>query len=170
MARPIILVGAMGCGKTLIGHKLSLKLKKNFFDIDNELIKSTGVSIIDIFDIEGEDIFRKRETKMLSKLCTIDDIILATGGGVVIRKENRELIKKSGSVIYLKSSVECLYDRLKYNQTRPLLKNVNNKKQVIQDIINSREELYLECANIVVDVSYKKHYVVVNEIKKILKI
>ncbi len=168
MIKPIILIGAMGCGKTSIGYKISLIFKKNFFDVDNELVKSTGVSITDIFDIEGEDTFRKRETKMLAKLCTLNNIILATGGGIVVKKENRELIKKSDAVIYLKSSVDCLYDRLKYNKTRPLLENVANKKQVIQDIVTAREKLYLECANIVIDVSYKKSYVVVNEVKKIL--
>src|SRR5690606_7474938 len=97
----IFLVGMMGAGKTTIGRLLASFLKKTFYDSDREIQKRTGVSIPLIFEIEGEAGFRKRETEMLSELVKTRNIVLATGGGAVLSAQNREMLKQSGTVIYL---------------------------------------------------------------------
>lgn len=168
MNKPIVLIGIMGCGKTSIGYKLSYALSKSFFDTDDELVKKTGVTIRDIFDIEGEAGFRKREVNMLGNIIKLNNIVLATGGGIVLEEDNRKLLKELGFVIYLKSSIDCLYDRLKDSKNRPLLANVSDKKQALADILAIREPLYLECADVVIDVSYKDSYAVVDQIKETL--
>ena len=166
--RPIILIGPMGSGKTSVGYHLADVLKRDFFDIDQELIERTGVSINHIFDIEGESGFRHRETDILAKLCALDNIVLATGGGIVIRAENRALLRKSGVVIYLYSSIECLTKRLKHSSSRPLLENVPDKIKSITDIFNQRKHLYESAADITINTSHKKLHAIINDIKKAL--
>ena len=95
----IVLVGPMGSGKTTVGRRLSENLKVDFYDADHEIIDKTGVSIDHIFDVEGEEGFRKRESKILKELCNKSNIVLATGGGAVLLEENRSTIKKVESVI-----------------------------------------------------------------------
>ena len=111
----------MGSGKTTVGRRLAENLKISFYDADHEIIDKTGVSIDHIFDVEGEEGFRKRESDVLEDLCSKPNIVLATGGGAVLSKENRELIKKTGTVIYLSSSVEQILRRTAKSKTRPLL-------------------------------------------------
>ena len=95
-SKNIVLVGSMGSGKTTVGHRLANELNRDFFDTDHEIIDKTGVTIDHIFDIEGEDGFRERESKILENLCRMSNIILATGGGIVILTKNREILKNDG--------------------------------------------------------------------------
>ncbi len=88
-AKNIVLIGPMGSGKTSVGRRLACVLKRDFFDTDFEIVAHTGVAIDYIFDIEGEDGFRQREIQMLNNLCKIPNIVIATGGGIVIKKENQ---------------------------------------------------------------------------------
>ncbi len=166
--KPIILIGPMGSGKTSVGRHLADILKRDFFDTDHELIKHTGVNISHIFDIEGESGFRHREANILAKLCTLNDIVLATGGGIIIKTKNRAILRKSGVVIYLRSSIKCLTKRLKYSSNRPLLENVSDKIEAITDIFNQRKHLYESVADITINTSHKKLYVIISEIKKAL--
>ena len=101
----VYLIGPMGSGKTSIGQRLAKLLDLEFLDNDHELEKQTGASVGLIFDLEGEEGFRKRETAMLKKLVARQNILLATGGGTVVREENRELLRNSGVVVYLRTSV-----------------------------------------------------------------
>ncbi|MBX9636126.1 MAG: shikimate kinase, partial [Nitrosomonas sp.] len=107
----IILVGMMGAGKTTIGKALASSLDKEFVDSDHEIQERTGVKIPVIFEIEGEAGFRKRESEALLELSQKRNIILATGGGAILNPENRQLLKRSGIVIYLRASVNDLYRR-----------------------------------------------------------
>ena len=93
-SKNIVLVGPMGSGKTTVGRRLARELNRDFFDTDHEIIVKTGVTIDHIFDIEGENGFRERESKILENLCQMSNIILATGGGIVILTKNREILKK----------------------------------------------------------------------------
>ena len=160
----IVLVGAMGSGKTTVGRNLAKKLKVNFYDVDHEIIDKTGVSIDHIFDVEGEEGFRKRESKVLKELCHKSNIVLATGGGAVILKENRSVIKKTGAVIYLSSSVDQILRRTAKSKTRPLLENSTNRRKTISNIIDSRDLLYREVATIIVNTNGKKLNEIINEI------
>ena len=100
----IFFVGLMGAGKTTVGKLLAKKLKKTFFDTDQEIEKKLGVKVAVIFELEGEEGFRKRETQMIDELTQKKDIILATGGGAVLSEENRRMLKERGKVIYLNAS------------------------------------------------------------------
>ena len=154
----------MGSGKTTVGRRLSEKLKVDFYDTDHEIIDKTGVSIDHIFDLEGEEGFRKRESKVLTELCNKSNIVLATGGGAVLLEENRSTIKKVESVIYLSSSVDQLLRRTSKSKTRPLLENSTNRRKTISNIIDSRDPLYREVATITINTNGKKLNEVIKEI------
>ena len=160
----IILVGPMGSGKTTIGRHLSESLNLDFFDSDHEIIDTTGVSIDHIFDVEGEKGFRTRESDVLKKLCNMPNIVLATGGGAVILEENRELIKKASSVIYLLSSVDQILRRTAKSKTRPLLEKSNNRRKTITSILEARDSLYKEVASLNINTNGKKLNEVIDEI------
>ena len=160
----IILVGPMGSGKTTIGRRLAEKLKVDFYDADHEIIDKTGVSIDHIFDVEGEEGFRKRESKVLKELCNKSNIVLATGGGAVLLEENRSIIKKARLVIYLSSSVDQILRRTAKSKTRPLLENSTNRRKTISNIIDSRDPLYRKVATIIINTNGKKLNEVINEI------
>ena len=162
----IVLVGPMGSGKTSVGRRLARVLKRDFFDSDFEIVARTGVAIDHIFDVEGEEGFRQRESSMLKELCDISNIVIATGGGIVIKPENRELLKNSSFVVYLASNVEQLVMRTARSKSRPLLERSSNREQTIRDILEVREPLYQEVADVVIDTTGKKLYAIINEIKK----
>jgi len=160
----IILVGPMGSGKSTIGRRLSESLNLDFFDSDHEIINTTGVSIDHIFDVEGEKGFRARESDVIKKLCNIPNIILATGGGTVLLEENRELIKNSGTVVYLSSSVDQILKRTAKSKTRPLLEKSNNRRKTITEIIETRDPFYKEVASLIINTNEKKLNQVIDEI------
>ena len=160
----IILVGPMGSGKTTIGRRLSESLNLDFFDSDLEIIDTTGVSIDHIFDVEGEKGFRTRECDVLKKLCNMPNIVLATGGGAVMLEENRELIKKAGSVVYLSSSVDQILRRTAKSKTRPLLEKSNNRRKTITSILEARDSLYKEVSSLIINTNGKKLNEVIDEI------
>jgi shikimate kinase len=162
----IVLVGPMGSGKTSVGRRLACVLKRDFFDSDFEIVARTGVAIDHIFDVEGEEGFRLRESAMLADLCEISNIVIATGGGIVIKPQNRELLKQHSFVVYLSSSVEQLVMRTAKSKSRPLLEKSSNREQTIRDILEAREPLYQEVADVVIDTTGKKLYAIINEIKK----
>ncbi|SCY79276.1 shikimate kinase [Nitrosospira sp. Nl5] len=146
----IFLVGMMGAGKTTIGKLLANFLNKTFLDSDREIQKRTGVSIPVIFEIEGEAGFRKRETEMLLELVKSKNIVLATGGGAVISTENRKLLKHSGTVVYLRATVDDLWRRTRQDKNRPLLQTSDPRRK-LTELYNQRDPLYLETAHIVVE-------------------
>jgi len=160
----IILVGPMGSGKTTIGRRLSERLSLDFFDSDHEIVNTTGVSIDHIFDVEGEKGFRARESDVLKKLCNMPNVVLATGGGAVILKDNRDLMKKASSIIYLSSSVDQILRRTAKSKTRPLLEKSNNRRKTITDIVEARDPLYREVSSHIIDTNGKKLNEVIDEI------
>jgi len=160
----IILVGPMGSGKTTIGRRLSERLSLDFFDSDHEIINITGVSIDHIFDVEGEKGFRARESDVIKRLCNMPNIVLATGGGAVMLEENRELMKKASSIIYLSSSVDQILRRTAKSNTRPLLEKSNNRRKTISDILEARDPLYKEVSSHIIDTNGKKLNEVIDEI------
>ena len=140
----------MGAGKTTIGRQLAKKLAVKFFDSDHEIEQRTGADIPWIFEIEGEDGFRKRETQIISELVSQDNIVLSTGGGVVMNPENRKALKENGYIIYLQSSPEKLYKRTANDKRRPLLQG-DDKLNQIKKILKEREPLYEALANKIIN-------------------
>ena len=165
-SKNIVLVGLMGSGKTTVGRRLAHELNRIFFDTDHEIINKTGVTIDHIFDIEGEEGFRERESKILENLCQMSNIILATGGGIVIKPKNREILKNSGLVVYLSSSVDQLLRRTAKSKTRPLLENSTDRRKTITDLVEARDLYYREVASLVIDTTRKKLHEVINIIKR----
>ena len=163
-SRKIVLVGPMGSGKTTIGRRLAHELNQDFFDTDHEIVDKTGVTIDHIFDIEGEEGFRKRESKIFEKLCQKSNIILATGGGIVILPKNRKMLKNAGLVVYLYSSVEQLLRRTAKSKTRPLLENSTDRKKTITELVEARDVYYREVASLVIDTTGKKLHEVIKVI------
>jgi shikimate kinase len=145
----IFLVGLMGAGKTTIGKLLAKRLKKTFIDCDHELEHRTGVKIPLIFELEGEAGFRDREAALIKELAQRPGIILATGGGAVLRKENRDALAQNGTVIYLNAKVEDLWLRTQHDKNRPLLQTIDPKAK-LSELFAQRDPLYREIADIVI--------------------
>ena len=137
----------MGAGKTTIGRVLAKVLKKQFVDLDSEIERRCGADIPWIFDVEGETGFRDREAAVLADLCNGSDMVVATGGGAVLRPENRKLLQASGYVIYLQVSAQELYERTRTDTNRPLLQ-VANRREVIDRLLSERDHLYREVADL----------------------
>ena len=140
----------MGAGKTTIGRQLAKKLSLRFFDSDHEIEKRTGVKISLIFEIEGEEGFRRRETQVIRELSQLNNIVLSTGGGAVTQAENREALKNNGYIIYLKSSAQMLFKRTADDKRRPLLQGDNRLDQ-ISKILSEREPVYIEMADEIIN-------------------
>ena len=164
----IFLVGLMGAGKSTIGRQLARELHKQFRDSDSEIEKRTGVSIDVIFDIEGEQGFRRRETRMLKELVEERGIVLATGGGAILASENRQLLRDNGLIIYLKASAEHLAGRVKLDRRRPLLQT-GDKLAKIRELMTQREPVYQQLADMVVETNNRSIPRVVREISKMIK-
>jgi 3-dehydroquinate synthase len=145
----IVLVGMMGAGKTTVGKILAKQLGKTFIDSDEEIQKRTGVKISHIFDVEGEEGFRQRESAVIQDLIKLDNIVLATGGGAVLKPENREALQQNGVVIYLKSGVHDLWQRTRHDHNRPLLQTANPKAK-LQELFEQRDPIYTAVADHVV--------------------
>jgi shikimate kinase len=158
----------MGSGKSTIGRQLANALKREFKDSDHEIVGRTGASIPLIFEIEGEEGFRRREAAMIDELTLLDGIVLATGGGAVLREENRLNLKQRGVVIYLYASVDQLFERTSRDHNRPLLQT-ENPRQKLQELMEQRDPLYREVADMVVHTDDRSIRSVVKEILVRLK-
>ena len=166
--RNIILIGPMGSGKTTVGKQLAKRTRMDFVDSDHTIEERCGVSISTIFDIEGEEGFRKRETKILAELCARSGIVLATGGGAIATEENRILMRKSGFVVYLKTSVETQLARTRKTQNRPLLENVDAEQKLTQ-LMQERGALYEQEADLTVISGERVVSKVVEEILQVIE-
>ena len=146
----IILIGLMGAGKTTVGRMLAKHYGMRFIDSDHEIERRTGVKIPLIFELEGEEGFRNRETAVLTQLCQMDNVVLATGGGAVLRAENRELLERSGTVVYLRAQVRDLYHRTRHDKNRPLLQTADPQAK-LRELFGQRDPIYRQLANIIMD-------------------
>ncbi|TNE80003.1 MAG: shikimate kinase AroK [Gammaproteobacteria bacterium] len=151
----VFLVGPMGAGKTTIGRILAKNLSLKFVDLDAEIEKRCGADIPWIFDVEGESGFRKRESLLLEELVAGEGILLATGGGAVIDPHNRQLLKQRGCVVYLCASAKQLLDRTSHDKSRPLLQ-VDDPMAVLTRLMDERDPLYREVADLIVETERKK--------------
>ena len=140
----------MGAGKTTVGRALARKLHLDFYDSDREVESRTGVSVPTVFEIEGEDGFRRREAQVIGELASMPPCVVATGGGIVLRQENREVLKSSGFVVYLDVPATLLWERTRHDRNRPLLR-VDDPLKRLRELYVERDPLYRETADWIVD-------------------
>jgi shikimate kinase len=169
MAKPnrIFLVGPMGAGKTTIGKQLAQSLGMGFSDSDQVIQQRTGVDIPTIFEFEGEDGFRQREEQVIDELTQVDNVVLATGGGAVIRPENRQRLGARGIVVYLACSPRQQYERTYRDRSRPLLQT-DNPLQRLEGLMAERAPLYRKTADYEVSTEGRNAAAVVHDILELL--
>lgn len=153
----------MGAGKSTIGRLLSQELKLRFVDSDKVIEELAGADIPWIFDVEGEEGFRDREAKIIEQLSAENDLVLATGGGVVLRPENRSNLQGRGTVVYLQTSVAQQLERTARDKNRPLLQALD-PETVLNELMAQRHPLYLQVADVVVNTERRNPKAVVTDI------
>ena len=164
----IYLVGPMGAGKSTIGRLLSAELKLEFYDSDKVIEQRCGANIPWIFDMEGEAGFREREEQSIDDLTQMSSIVLATGGGVIMRESNRNHLSARGIVVYLCTSVEQQLARTARDKNRPLLQ-ADNPEKILRDLFAVRDPLYRSIADIIIETDQHNPRWVVQELKKRIK-
>ncbi len=165
MAKPnrIFLIGPMGAGKTTIGKQLAQSLGMTFGDSDQEIQRRTGVDIPTIFEYEGEEGFRQREQQAIDDLTQVDNQVLATGGGAILRAENRQHLSARGIVVFLACSPEQQFERTYRDRNRPLLQTEDPLER-LKTLMAEREPLYLSTADYTVSTEGRSAATVANEI------
>ncbi|MEN9465537.1 MAG: shikimate kinase [Pseudomonadota bacterium] len=158
----------MGAGKSTLGRLLAAELKLDFYDSDKVIEERSGANIPWIFDMEGEAGFREREEQAIDELTQMPNIVLATGGGVVMREANRQHLSSRGTVVYLRTSVGQQLARTAKDKNRPLLQTAN-PEQVLRELFAKRDPLYLEVADIVIDTDQHSPKWMVQELKRLIK-
>ena len=159
----IYLIGFMGTGKSMVGAKLSEKLNATLVEMDQVIVEQQDMEISDIFDEYGEKYFRRLETDLLEELKEKSNLVVSTGGGIVLREKNVEIMRESGLVVYLTAKPEVIYERVKDNKDRPLL-NDNMSVEYIEEMLRDRKELYRDAAHIKVSTNGKSIDEIVEEI------
>lgn len=169
MKNNIILIGYMGCGKTSLGKKLSYKERIALLDTDKMIEQKQGMTVSEIFDEKGEGAFRVMETECLKEIMGyFEKYVISVGGGLPVKEENRELLKELGSVVYLRAKPDTIYERLKNDTSRPLLRG-DDPKGKIESMIKQRGPVYELAADCIVDVDEKGYEVITGEILEALK-
>lgn len=161
----IILIGFMGVGKTVVGKSLAKNLNIKFIDMDNEIEKRENKIISDIFKESGEEYFRELENDLLKELVKEDNIIISTGGGIIIKQENIDILKQERKVIFLDANVKTIQKNVsKEIDKRPLLKQSENIAETIDNLLKKRINKYNDTYNIKIDINDKNINEVVSEI------
>ena len=164
----IFIVGPMGSGKSTVGKIISDELFLNFFDTDDEIESRTGASIDWIFDLEGEEGFRKRESSILEEMVKQNSIVLSTGGGIILSDSNREMLSSRGTVFYLSTPISVQIERTSKDKDRPLLKN-GNPEEILTRLQKERKDLYESVSDHVIKTENKSSQEVASEIINFVK-
>lgn len=167
MTGNFFLVGLMGAGKTTVGKIMAKHLHKVFYDSDHEIEHRTGVNIPLIFELEGEAGFRKRESATIEELAQLQDIVLATGGGAILAKQNRDILSQRGTVIYLRAHPEELFHRTRGDKNRPLLQT-DDPRAKLERLFAERDPLYKEIADIVIETGDQPVNTIVTQLENML--
>ncbi len=163
----LFLVGPMGAGKSAVGRQLARLTHLEFVDSDEEIESRTGVDIAFIFEKEGEAGFRKREGKVIDELSSREGIVMATGGGAVVDPDSRSRLGARGFVVYLYTSVRQQLDRTQRGRNRPMLEN-GDKEKVLEELLEQRDPMYREIADLIVDTDGRRVQTVAREIHEAL--
>ncbi len=165
--RNIFLVGPMGAGKSTIGRHLAQQLHLQFYDTDQEIERRTGADIAWVFDVEGEAGFRVREEGVIDDLSQLQGIVLATGGGSVISKENRNHLSARGIVVYLETTIDKQFARTQRDKRRPLLQT-DEPREVLENLAEERNTMYSDVADYTVKTDDQSAKAVANQIIELL--
>ena len=165
----LFIIGPMASGKSLLGRKLSEYLDLPYVDTDKEIELRAGAEISWIFEKEGEEGFRDRESAVLKESSELESFIISTGGGAILRNENRELMRSRGKVIYLETPIEIQLSRTLNDKTRPLIENVD-KKEVFNALSKERSPIYEELSDIKVPFKDRSKDELLNTVLKLLEI
>lgn len=166
MKSNLVLIGFMGSGKSTIGKMLSKYLEMKFVDTDHEIEKEQKQKISNIFEDKGQEFFRELESKMIEKISNKKNIVISTGGGAILKKENVDNLKKDALIIYLNVDRKTLHKRLKYSKNRPLLKK-DELWEIINNTLDFREKLYFEACDYYMNISDENAYEIAEKIKKL---
>jgi len=156
MGNNIVFIGFMGSGKTSVGRRVAQRLGFQFVDTDAVIVDRTGLPIVEIFSRHGEEWFREQETGVLRSLAVLNRAVVSTGGGIVLRAENRELLRDLGLVVWLTASEEKLFQRVSRNKKRPLLQTAD-PRATLHALLEKRSALYAEAAEFTLDSSSLTH-------------
>lgn len=167
--RNIFLIGPMGAGKSTIGRQLAQQLNMEFIDSDQEIEQRAGADISWIFDLEGEEGFRKREERVINELTQKQGLVLSTGGGAVLSKDTRNYLSARGIVIYLQTTVEKQYQRTQRDKKRPLLQDVEDPRAVLEELAKVRNPLYEEIADFTLPTDEQSAKVMANQIVDLIE-
>lgn len=162
--RNIFLIGPMGAGKSTIGREIADRLHLEFFDSDQEIERRTGADIAWVFDLEGEEGFRKREETVIEDLSEKQGIVLATGGGSVISTNTRNHLSARGIVVYLETTIDKQVARTQRDRRRPLLQTEEEPRTVLENLAVARNPLYEEIADVIVQTDDQSAKVVAHKI------
>jgi len=162
--RNIFLIGPMGAGKSTIGRELADKLHLDFYDSDQEIERRTGADIAWVFDLEGEEGFRKREETVIEDLSAMQGIVLATGGGSVVSDQIRNRLSARGIVVYLETTIDKQVARTQRDRRRPLLQTSEEPRSVLERLALERNPLYEEIADVIVPTDDQSAKIVANKI------
>ena len=165
----LFIIGPMASGKSLLGRKLSEYLDLPYVDTDKEIELRAGAEISWIFEKEGEEGFRDRESAVLKESSELESFIISTGGGAILRNENRELMRSRGKVIYLEAPIEIQLSRTLNDKTRPLIENVD-KKEIFSVLSKERTPIYEELSDIKVPFKDRSKDELLNTVLKLLEI
>ncbi len=164
----VILIGYMGCGKSTVGRRLSYRLRMPYVDTDNLIETKEKTTISDIFATQGEEVFRQMETDCIKSIFDYrQDYVIAVGGGLPMREENREIMKKLGTIIYLRAKPDTIYERLKNDTKRPLLQGEDPQGKICT-MIGLRGPIYEAASDYIIDVDGKSFEEIINEIEEIV--
>ena len=164
----IYLIGPTGSGKTAVGKQLARDAGLRFVDSDHEIEKRTGVEISYIFEKEGESGFRERESDVICELSALEGAVIATGGGAILAKANRDCLAASGVIVYLKTGVDEQLRRTSRSRKRPLLNN-DNPRKVLEQMASVRAPLYEEIADVSIDTSNQRVRTVARKVREVLQ-
>ncbi len=168
MKENIALIGFMGSGKTTVGRVLAKQLDMKFVDVDKVIAAQEKKSIFNIFQERGEQYFRQKEREIILQESTKNNVVIATGGGVVIDNENIKNLQNTCFIVYLDADVSCIYERVKNSKHRPLLQNIENLQQHIETLLEKRKFLYEFSSDYKIKIYLDSNlYDTVEEIKKV---
>jgi shikimate kinase len=152
----IVLIGFMGSGKTAVGRRVAEQMRFQFVDTDSLIVSRAGMDIPAIFARHGEERFREMETAALESLSTLDRCVISTGGGIVMRERNRELLRALGVVVWLTADEDTIFERVSRNTKRPLLQT-ENPRETVSQLLAARRPIYTAAADATVDTTGLSH-------------